>query len=66
VALNSGTWALHCALLALRIREGDEVTTVPHTFIATATSHDTGFAAHSVRPNASQLAKPEKIGRNFL
>jgi len=66
VALNSGTWALHCALLALGIGEGHEVTIVSHTFIATATSPDTGFAAHSVRPNASQLAKPEKIGQNFL
>lgn len=36
VALNSGTSALHCALLALGVGEGDEVITVPHTFIATA------------------------------
>jgi len=29
VALNSGTWALHCALLALGIGEGDEVIPSP-------------------------------------
>jgi len=35
VALNSGTSALHMALLALGIGEGDEVITVSSTFIAT-------------------------------
>ena len=36
VAVNSGTSALHLALLAAGVGEGDEVITVPMTFIATA------------------------------
>ena len=36
VALNSGTSALHLALLAAGVRPGDEVITVPFTFVATA------------------------------
>lgn len=37
VAVNSGTAAVHCALAALRIADGDEVLTTPFTFAATAT-----------------------------
>ncbi|MGH2388903.1 MAG: DegT/DnrJ/EryC1/StrS family aminotransferase, partial [Chloroflexota bacterium] len=36
VATNTGTSALHLALLALGVGLGDEVITVSHTFIATA------------------------------
>ena len=35
VALNTGTSALHLALLACGIGKGDEVITVPFTFVAT-------------------------------
>jgi dTDP-4-amino-4,6-dideoxygalactose transaminase len=35
VALNSGTSALHLALLAANVGAGDEVVTVSHTFVAT-------------------------------
>jgi dTDP-4-amino-4,6-dideoxygalactose transaminase len=35
VAVNSGTSALHLALLASGVRSGDEVITVPFTFVAT-------------------------------
>jgi perosamine synthetase len=38
VAVNSGTAALHCALYAAGINEGDEVITTPFTFVATANS----------------------------
>jgi perosamine synthetase len=37
VAVNSGTAAIHCALAALQIGDGDEVLTTPFTFAATAT-----------------------------
>lgn len=35
VALNTGTSALHLALLAAGVGPGDEVITTPHTFVAT-------------------------------
>ena len=38
VATNNGTTALHTALLAVGVGEGDEVITTPFTFIATANS----------------------------
>jgi dTDP-4-amino-4,6-dideoxygalactose transaminase len=36
VAVNSGTSALHLALLGVGVKAGDEVITTPNTFIATA------------------------------
>ncbi|MCB1447309.1 MAG: DegT/DnrJ/EryC1/StrS family aminotransferase [Rhizobiaceae bacterium] len=38
VAVNTGTSALHLSLLALGIGSGDEVVTVPFTFVATASA----------------------------
>src|SRR5436309_2924022 len=38
VAVNSGTSALHLAVRALGLKEGDEVITTPFTFVATANS----------------------------
>ena len=38
VAVSSGTTALHCALLAAGVQPGDDVITVSHSFIATASA----------------------------
>jgi dTDP-4-amino-4,6-dideoxygalactose transaminase len=49
IALNSGTSALHLALLAAGVGPGDEVITVPFTFVATvATIEYTGAQARFV------------------
>ena len=36
IAVNSGTSALHLSLLAAGVGEGDQVITVPNTFVARA------------------------------
>jgi dTDP-4-amino-4,6-dideoxygalactose transaminase len=58
VALNTGTSALHLALLAAGVQPGDEVVTSPNTFIATAEAISyTGarpvFA--DIRPNTGNI-----------
>ena len=35
VGVNSGTSALHLALLSAGVKPGDEIITTPHTFVAT-------------------------------
>ena len=40
IGVNSGTSALHLALLAAGVRAGDEVITVPFTFVATVAAID--------------------------
>lgn len=64
VAVNSGTSALHLALLAAGVGPGDEVITTPHTFIATvaaiaytgATPVFVEIEPHSFTLDATQLA----------
>lgn len=62
---SSGTSALHLALLACGIREGDEVITVPNTFIATteAISHcgaKIKFADIDINTHNIDVSKIEK------
>ena len=76
VGTNSGTSALHVALLAAGVRPGDEVITVPFTFIATVAAIDTHCALYvppcttppvakrsrrSARPASAATGKPLAI-----
>lgn len=65
VAVNSGTSALHLALLAAGVQPGDEVITVPFTFVATVAAIVYAGAKpvfvdvepHSLTMDASQLER---------
>ncbi len=70
VAVNSGTTALHLALLAAGIGPGDEVVTTPFTFIATACAiryvgatpvfADIDFETRNLDPNAFAKAVTDR------
>ena len=54
VGVNNGTSALHLSLLAAGIGPGDEVITVPHTFVASAAAiYYTGATIEEARPRGS-------------
>jgi dTDP-4-amino-4,6-dideoxygalactose transaminase len=63
IGVNSGTSALHLALLAAGIGPGDEVITVPFTFVATAAAiHYTGATPVYVDIDPSTFTMdPEKL-----
>src|SRR5207247_682253 len=63
VAVNTGTSALHLALLAVGVQPGDEVITTPNTFIATAEAISYVGARPvfvDIRPASANL-DPERI-----
>ena len=65
VALNSGTSALHLALLAAGVKPGDEVITTPNTFIATAEAISYTGAKPvfvDIDPRTANIAPPEIAG----
>jgi len=63
VGTSSGTTALHLALVACGVKQGDEVITVPYTFIATteAISHSGGKVVFVDIEDRSYNMDPEKI-----
>ena len=65
VAVNSGTSALHLALLAAGVKPGDEVITTPNTFIATAEAISYAGAKPvfvDIDPRTANIAAPEIAG----
>jgi dTDP-4-amino-4,6-dideoxygalactose transaminase len=65
IAVNSGTSALHLSLLAAGVKSGDEVITVPLTFVATVSAiHYTGARVVFVDVDPkSYTLDPEKLER---
>ncbi len=63
VGTSSGTTALHLALVACGVKQGNEVITVPYTFIATteAISHSGGKVVFVDIEDRSYNMDPEKI-----
>jgi dTDP-4-amino-4,6-dideoxygalactose transaminase len=62
VAVNSGTSALHLALLGAGVKPGDEVITTPNTFIATAEAISYTGAKPvfvDIDPRTANIAPPE-------
>ena len=65
VAVNSGTSALHLALLTAGVKPGDEVITTPNTFIATAEAISYTGAKPvfvDIEPRTANIAAPEIAG----
>lgn len=64
VAVNTGTAALHAALLAAGVAPGDEVLTTPLTFVATANAIDyCGAVPHFVDVEEQSMGiDPDRLG----
>ena len=70
IALNSGTSALHLALLAAGVGRGDEVVTVPFTFVASVAAVEYAGAYldrvgdHPLRVLTAVDPRPHELGRD--